>query len=284
MSRAPNLITIGNEPYYTAISKSIEQFNTIYPDGSIWVYDWGFNNTQKVELKAKADTTIIDWESPIYKSKFIEGILVAADKKFQNVAHTNYFLEKILNYEFPFAQREKEYILRQKPYVFRDCLNRISAGPLIFLDGDAILNNRLPALERDNFDVGVTLRPHHEIEAARQRGDYHVLNSGVIMWNCTPDKGQLFVEAWIKRMQTCDIPLQEQSSLSKLVEEACPGIYEEFGNRCQMKIDGKNITVEIFDCREYNYNWVEEGWGPENRVLHFKSGRYENMKEYLSDI
>jgi hypothetical protein len=284
MDGAPDLITIGDEPYYTTITKSIEQFNKIYPDGSIWVYDWGFDSAQKSELKNKSDVTIVDWENPMYKSSLSESILITADNAFQNITFTNYLLKNIMDYEYPFAQREKEYILCQKPYVFRDCLNRISDGPLIFLDGDAILNNSLPVLESEEFDIGVTLRPHNEIEAAKKRGDYHVLNSGVIIWNCPPKKGQAFVDAWIDRMEICDLPLREQSSLSKLIEEQNPGIYGEFGNTGTVDSGEYRLTVKILDCKEYNYNWVEKGWNQKNRVLHFKSGRFENIEEYLSEI
>lgn len=284
MDGAPSLITIGDEPYYTTITKSIEQFNKIYPDGSIWVYDWGFNSTQNSKLENETDATIVDWEGPMYESALIEGVLITIDKKFQEISLTNYILKNILDYEYPFAQREKEYILCQKTYVFRDCLSRIPDGPLIFLDGDAILNNSLPVLESEEFDVGVTLRPHDEIEAAKKRGDYHVLNSGVIIWNCAPKKALAFVDAWIDRMKRCDLPLQEQSSLSKLIEEQNPGIYNEFGNVGKIDTGEYVIDVKILDCKEYNYNWVEEGWDKNNRVLHFKSGRFEDIERYLSKI
>lgn len=284
MDTAPNLITIGDEPYYTTIAKSIEQFNKIYPEGSIWVYDWGFNDTQKAKLKSESCVTVVDWDNPTYESELIEGGIIAAEKKFRNVSYTNYFLSTILNYEYPFAQREKEYILCQKPYVFRDCLSNIQGGPLVFLDGDAILNNSLPVLESEEFDVGVTLRPHEEIEAAKERGDYHVLNSGVIIWNCSPKKAQSFVDSWIYRMERCDLALQEQSSLSKLIEEQNPGIYNEFGSVGKVDTGEFVIDVKILDCKEYNYNWVEEGWDKNNRVLHFKSGRFEDIERYLSKI
>jgi hypothetical protein len=155
---------------------------------------------------------------------------------------------------------------------------------LIFLDGDAILNNNLPVLESEEFDVAVTLRPHDEIEAAKHRGDYHVLNSGVIIWNCSTKKAQSFVDAWINRMKRCDLPLQEQSSLSKLIEEQNPGIYTEFGNSGAVDSGEYRLAVKILDCREYNYNWVEQGWSQENRILHFKSGRFNNIGAYLSEI
>ncbi len=284
MDTAPNLITIGDEPYYTTIAKSIEQFNKIYPEGSIWVYDWGFNDTQKEKLKSESCVTVVDWDNPTYESGLIERGIIAAEKKFRNISYTNYFLNSILNYEYPFAQREKEYILCQKPYVFRDCLNNVQDGPLVFLDGDAILNNSLPVLKSEEFDVGVTLRPHEEIEAAKKRGYYHVLNSGVIIWNCSAKKAQSFVDAWINRMKRCDLPLHEQSSLSKLIEEQNPEIYSEFGNVGKVDTGEYIIDVKVLDCKEYNYNWVEEGWDKSNRVLHFKSGRYENIERYLSKI
>lgn len=285
MAIEPNMVTIGDEAYFTTISKSIEQFNKIYPDGSIWVYDWGFNTTQRSKLRNKGtNMNIVDWEDSTYESELIEGIIIASEKKLRNISHTNYILKNILDYEYPLSQREKEYILSRKPYVFYDCLNRITDGPLIFLDGDAILNNNLPVLGSEEFDVGVTLRPHEEIEAAKERGDYHVLNSGVIIWNCSPEKAQEFVEMWIDRMKRCRLALREQSSLSKLIEERNPGIYNEFGNTGTVDGNEHKISVKILSCREYNYNWIEDGWDKENRVLHFKSGRLENMTDYLSKI
>lgn len=278
MNDAPNLITIGDEPYYITIEKSIEQFNKIYPDGSIWVYDWGFTQEQRDQLRLFDSINIISWEFENKIRQYYLKILEVGSKI------PPFDFELLERARSKVARDQKEWILCQKPHVFYDCINKINEGPLIFLDGDAILNNSLPVLESEKFDVGVTLRPHDEIEAAKKRGDYHVLNSGVIIWNCSPRKAQAFVGAWIDRMEECDLPLQEQSSLSKLIEEQNSDIYDDFGNVGQIDTGEHQIVVKILDCREYNYNWVEKGWGENNRILHFKSGRYENIEKYLSDI
>jgi hypothetical protein len=278
MCSGPNLVTIGDKPYYTTITKSVEQFNKIYPDGSIWIYDWGFTREQRDKLRTFNSISIISWE---FKNNIKQNFLKMLEKSGELLPFDFELLDRAHN---RVAQEQKEWILCQKPHVFYDCINRIREEPLIFLDGDAILNNKLPVLGSNEFDVGVTLRPHEEIEAAKERGDYHVLNSGVIIWNCSPEKAQAFVELWINRMQRCNLPLQEQSSLSKLIEEQNPGIYSKFGNIGVVDTDEYSINVKILDCREYNYNWIEDGWNEENRILHFKSGRFEDIGEYMNHI
>lgn len=278
MDNAPDLITIGDESYYTTIAKSIEQFNKIYPNGSIWVYDWGFTQEQRDQLRSLDSVNFISWN---FENKFRQHYLKILEISSNILPFDFELLERARS---KVAREKKEWILCQKPYVFYDCLNKIDKGPLIFLDGDAILNNSLPILESEEFDVGVTLRPRDEIEAAKHRGDYHVLNSGVIVWNCSPKKAQSFVDAWIHRMKRCDLPLQEQSSLSKLIEEQNPDIYKEAGNIGKINTEEYIVDIKILDCKEYNYNWVEEGWNKNNRVLHFKSGRYKNIEKYLTKI
>lgn len=278
MDSAPNLVTIGDEPYYKTISKSIEQFGKIYPDGSIWVYDWGFTQEQRDQLRSIDSVNIVSWR---FRNKTRQYYL----KMLETAGEIPLFdFELLERARSKVAREQKEWILCQKPYVFQDCISQVDESLLIFLDGDAILNNSLPVLKSEEFDVGVTLRPHDEIEAAKERGDYHVLNSGVIIWNCSPKKSQAFVDAWIERMKRCDLPLQEQSSLSKLIEEHNPGIYVEFGNVGKVDTGEHKISVKILDCREYNYNWVEDGWSRENRILHFKSGRFEDTENYISKI
>jgi hypothetical protein len=111
------------------------------------------------------------------------------------------------------------------------------------------------------------------------------LNAGVILFNCSAEKIQAFTSEWIDWMLDCNLPLREQSSLSQLVQSIHPDIYKEFGNTGVLTASGMDIRVKILDMREYNYNWIEEGWDrSQNRILHFKSGRHHEVDDIISNI
>lgn len=284
----PSAVTFGDANYFLTISKSVEQFYSIYPNGKMYVYDWGLTPDQQEKLQSYGDTEVITWEW----QRIARHYVLAVGERLADSAVWDWAESAPVVGEFlreratPFIQRERsEWYYCQKPYMIRDCATRASGGPLIFLDGDAILVNELPIITDDSVDLGVTLRPHKEIEAARERGDYHVLNAGVILFNCSAEKIQAFTSEWIDWMLDCNLPLREQSSLSKLVQSIHPDIYKEFGNTGVLTESGMDIRVKILDMREYNYNWIEEGWDrSQNRILHFKSGRYDEVGDIISDI
>lgn len=285
---APAAITFGDSAYFATISKSVEKFHSIYPNGKAYVYDWGLTEGQREDLQSYGPTEVISWDwretSRHYLLTLGEYLTDSVVWDWaESVPVVGDFLQERAA---PYVQRERsEWYYCQKPYMIQDCAARESDGPLIFLDGDAILINELPILSDDSMDIGVTLRPHEEIEAARERGDYHVLNAGVLLFNCSAKKVEAFTSEWINRMHDCDLPLREQSSLSKLVQSIDPDIYQEFGNTGVLSVSGVEICVKILDMREYNYNWIEEGWDrSENRILHFKSGRHDEVGDLLSDL
>lgn len=287
-NKQPAAVTFGDAAYFPTISKSVEQFYSIYPGGKAYVYDWGFTTDQREELQSYGDTEVIRWEwrkmsrhYALTLGEYLTGSTVW--EWAESIPVVGGFLR---DRAAPFVQEERsEWYYCQKPYMIRDCAIRSAGGPLVFLDGDAIMINELPILADESVDIGVTLRPHEEIETARQRGDYHVLNAGVIIFNCSAEKILSFTSEWINWMNECELPLREQSSLSKLVQSIDPDIYEEFGNTGILSVSGEKIRVKILDMREYNYNWIEDGWdSSQNRILHFKSGRHDEVGHLLSDI
>jgi len=284
----PVAVTFGDAEYFPTISKSVEKFYSIYPNGKAYVYDWGLTEDQQNELRSYGVTEVITWDWQEMSRHYILSIGEhLTDSVVWNWAESAPVIGEFLRERAaPFVQRERsEWYYCQKPYMIRDCAARASGGPLVFLDGDAIMINELPVLTDDSVDIGVTLRPHEEIEAARERGDYHVLNAGVIIFNCSAEKVQAFTSEWIDQMHDCDLPLREQSSLSKLVQSIDPDIYEEFGNTGILSVSGEDVRVKILDMREYNYNWIEEGWDhSQNRILHFKSGRHDEVGNIIYDI
>ncbi|WP_162562598.1 hypothetical protein [Salinigranum rubrum] len=285
---APAAITFGDADYFATISKSVEKFHSIYPTGKAYVYDWGLTEAQREELRSYGPTEVISWgwremsrHYVLTLGEYLTGS--PAWRWAESVPIAGGFLRERVA---PYVQRERsEWYYCQKPYMIRDCVARGSGRKLIFLDGDAVIINELPILADDSVDIGVTLRPHEEIEAARERGDYHVLNAGVLIFNCSAEKVHAFTSEWIDRMHDCDLPLREQSSLSKLIQSIDPNIYQNFGNTGVLSVSGQNIRVKILDMREYNYNWIEDGWDrSKNRILHFKSGRHDEVGDLLSDL
>ena len=271
-----NFITAGDAGFSQPLQWSAAQIARHHPDAGMYIYDWGLKESDRRSLQQYDQTNLIDWRSEMdFNIGPIESVRLSIEESLKRSKYTNFVLGEQFDYEYPAVSRRNEFLYSQKPYCIRDCATRID-GDLVFLDGDAVLANDINQVMDDSFDIGVTLRPQEEIEAARERGNYHVLNAGVIYFPCESDKITAFVDEWISRMSELDCDLYEQTALTELVETAANGIYDDYYNTGALHLDGFDITVKILPTTKYNYYKIEEGVDPaENQVLHFKNKRFE---------
>jgi len=135
------------------------------------------------ELSDADNVTVVDWNEEMdYDVSAVEAIRGKLESWLKETGTVISCPETTLSYHYPALNRRNEYLYSQKPHCILDCVSRID-GDLVFLDGDAVLANGISEVMSMDFDVGVTLRPKEEIHAARERGDFHVLNAGVIYFH-----------------------------------------------------------------------------------------------------
>jgi len=281
-----NFVTAGDSGFAEPISWSLSQVQQYYPDASFFVYDWGLEPEHHEELSDADNVTVVDWNEEMdYDVSAVEAIRGKLESWLKGNRYSNFVPGNNLSYHYPALNRRNEYLYSQKPHCILDCVSRID-GDLVFLDGDAVLANGISEVMSMDFDVGVTLRPKEEIHAARERGNFHVLNAGVIYFPCSSEKIEAFVREWIDRMAELDCDLYEQTALTQLIGESSKGIYDDFYNDGSLHLKGYDIDVKILPCDRYNYYKIEEGVNREqNRVLHFKNKRFErfDLREVLDE-
>jgi hypothetical protein len=263
-------VTMGDAKYFRTVLFSARQSARFYPDRTFLLYDWGFDEDQLSELRALPGVEIRDWRDR----------LVDADRLFPPRSPFRRFVRKHLlrdrDLRIPRSQWQRELLLDEKCYCLLDAAADMD-GSFLFLDADAFIVNRVDELFAPGSDVVVTLRPQHEIEAARRRGSVGDLNSGVICFNGDRPTMVAFITEWIKEMHILNLRrhlLSEQSALARLILSADPDAFRQPEHRAELKLGGFTIRCRIVQTEHYNYNAVESGFDPEvNRILHLKSGR-----------
>lgn len=263
--RELNFITIGDKKYFCFINKSAKNISKFYPNSTIYIYDWGFTSFQKKILKKYKIVKIIDWKDKL-----------DIDHGYKTI------ISEYKGYKPSKDIRKNEYLLNQKPICILDCAQKIDEN-LIFIDGDAILINRIDEIFGFNFNIGVTMNDLNDIKRSKSLKIYSPINSGVIFFRAKSDLIQLFIREWIKQIKITKRIWIEQSSLSILVEKDSPGIYSKPYNEGNLTLSDKNIRVKIFPCKIYNFYKLENGFDVlKTKVLHFK-GRTsrERIKEII---
>ena len=276
-----SFVTIGDEEFFDSIWISVQQANRFYPEASFYVYDWGFTDSQRNQLEATENIAeIVKWEDPVR---------VSSIERFA-------FLRKVKSYIYRYLpvtyadpgdvedarQREQNYA--QKPFCLLDCLQR-SNSRLIYLDGDAFLVNQIDVLLRKDFEVGVTLRREEEI--VNERNHCQVLNAGVIFFNGSAEYTEVFLKQWIRRMKSTYEYLAEQTALTRLIEDGCPIIFEDYYNEGTLSLSGRSVNVQVLPCEKYNFNWIEEGIDTnKTSIVHFKGERHsgDRFENLLQEV
>lgn len=263
-------VTMGDGKYFRTVLLSIRQSSRFYPGRPFLLYDWGFDGAQLERLRIEPGVEIRHWRDRLVDA----GRIVPPRSAVRTFVRKHLFRDPDLR--VPRAQWQKELLLDEKCYCLLDASCRLD-GPFLFLDADAFLVNRVDDLHDPQTDVVVTLRPQHEIEAARRRGSVADLNSGVIGFGGDREKTFAFITEWIKEMHILNLRrhlLSEQTALARLILRADPQAFRQPQGRVDLKLGGFNIRCRIVPTAMYNYNEVERGFDPEsNRILHLKSGR-----------
>jgi hypothetical protein len=278
-----NFLTMGDARYFPTILLSATQSERHYPGRSLLIYDWGFDDQQRRQLAAMAGVTVIGW-----RERFI-----SAERAFRERSTLKRLIKRWLlrhpDLRIPVSQWQREFILGEKCYCMIDARSRTD-GPLLFLDGDAFLVNRVDGMVDTGHDIVVTVRPREEILAARKRGTRADINSGVVFFNRDKVKTTAFLIEWIKEMNLLNLTrelLSEQTALSNLILRDRDGDVPEPEADVELRISDLTLRCRIVSTKQYNYNSVEAGFDPDtNRILHFKSGRavggmLEQIKERL---
>jgi hypothetical protein len=234
-----NFITVGDQEFVKPLSWSISQVNRHHPSAELYLYDWGLSSETSNSFDVKPNVNVVNWrqESSLDLSSREETQL-AIESRLRENKYTNYLLQHVLDYSYPVLTTKNEFLYSQKPYCIRDCASRVDRN-LVFLDGDAILANDIAELQDRNFDIGVTLRPQEEIQAAQEKDNFHVLNAGVIYFFCESSKIRLFVDEWIQRMNSLDCELYEQTALTQLVAEAGDAMFKSYNQSGSIVLGGE---------------------------------------------
>jgi hypothetical protein len=276
-----SFVTIGDENFFDSIWISVQQANCFYPDASFYIYDWGFTDNQRTRLETTENVAeVVSWDNHI-KVSSIEKLAFIRKVKSHIYRHLSSSYASPEEIEEA-RQREQNYA--QKPFCLLDCLER-SRSRLVYLDGDAFLVNQIDGLLQEDFDIGVTLRRQHEI--VNERNQCQVLNAGVIFFNSEVEGTEVFLKNWIRRMKSTYEYLAEQTALTRLIEDECPGIFEDYYSEGIASFSKCNLKVKVFPCEKYNFNWIEEGVDTTTTsIVHFKGERHsgDRFRNLLQEV
>lgn len=279
-----NFITIGDSAYFHTIYYSIQNANVFYPEAYTYVYDWGFTASQQKKFKENKNVAVIPWEKRLVdisinfaswrqKLRFAYGISSLKDL----LLYIKNASQILNNQTYP-SFLKREMLFANKPLCMLDYLKHHGEN-FIFLDGDAILMQRIDELLEDSFDVGVTLREPGEI-SFHHDGGCSVLNVGVLFFLGGQKKNILFMNYWIHRMKETHERFIEQSALTHLLHDLGPDVFIE-NKETTICIQDKEIRVKVLPCREYNhYRARSYGVTKDNKIVHFKSENYKKEVFY----
>jgi len=268
----PNFVTYGDSNYFGIMEINIKQINKLYPNSKIFVGDVGLTTEERKRIKKLKNVVIIDLDKIrelrqyFYNPKraFYEKLF-----KLRKYKCARFFLNRF----FPMkciSDIIYKHLISVKPLVIIKSVLISDETPLIFMDGDTILINKIDELLSGNFDIGVTVRSKEDQKTC---GKYGKINAGVIILKCKNNRKINFLTDWLRKMlieYANEVSLAEQDALNKI-------IYGKY-------LDKTNLKFKEFDGEIYNYSKVEKGFDrSKNKVLHLKSGRFKD-KELIEKI
>lgn len=162
-----------------------------------------------------------------------------------------------------YCEIQKDYLTKSlfKPDIVKKCLTEYNDFT-IYLDGDAILYDRIDEVVNDSYDIGVTLRRPSEMEGDWYERHFDIVkyvNAGVIFFNPTPATLK-FVELWKEKTEGGG---NDQKALNDLV---CQEEYPKVNSIVTIN----RVRVKYFSCEKYNFYYFNEGLMPGIKILHFK--------------
>lgn len=274
-------ITKGGDKYFPTIDAAASQLLKLYPQSLLYIYDEGFSKSSINSLKEYPNVKVIEWENTfeptipvIWK---IESIL-------KNNRYSNFILNSILEYEYPFIQQRFRHYANQKMYTIKHCYeNFCSDCSLIYIDPDVIPINPVDEIFSKDFDIGVTLRPIEDRSVIGADGHPHILNSGVILLGKNNNRVKCVLDEWIRRTNMADTIEQTsltniyQDSLSANLEELVE--FEKYYHISKYVVNNTPIQIITLPSNIFNFVKIERGIDENNvKFAHFKSGRYKDEK------
>lgn len=261
MSKKVNFVTIGDSDFFEPILISAKQVNKLYPESKFFIYDWGFTDSQRKSLKDLPNVEIVSIRLQFAKPFLFLFLNYIGNLDFINLAK---FIKN----------SKKELLFINKVLCLKDHLDK-NGRNFIFLDGDAILINRIDEVLEDNFDLAFTLRRQEEITL--EHNNCQVFNAGVLFFLGGDNKNRVFLEKWYKKILHTREYLIEQTALTRLLQQYVDDF--SFGQIINIPIENDNIKIKMLSCELYNYNWIEEFDLEKDKdrvkILHFKSGRFD---------
>ena len=264
------IVTMGDKNFFHSIAVSALLAYEKHPEIQFNIYDWGLSDKQLDYLIAIPNVTIRDWKNNFVQNPFPKpSNFSRVFSPFRSSANVGtklhlarYTLENIFSDKPSF-----EWLYAQKPYVVKDLSSHFENAFLLFLDGDALLNQDLNELFSFNENIMVTLRDEKEIDFSF--GHCQVLNAGVFAIQGSKIERDLFFNSWISYMHSKFEFLMEQSSLTRYV----------FSNNLvaskeSIQVLNDGLSVRLLDWYNYNYNKIENGICDKNKIIHFKGGRH----------
>lgn len=148
-----------------------------------------------------------------------------------------------------------------KPDIIRKCLQKHHEFT-VYMDGDALLQDRIDEVATNDYDIGVTLRRVDEIENEWHKKNIDIVrfvNAGVLFFNPTKETFN-FLDLWTEKIKEVH---NDQMALNQLV---CPEKYPEL-----LSVHNINgVKIKFFSGNHYNFYYFDESLSPNMKILHFK--------------
>lgn len=282
MDLDPDFVTMGDTDYFETIQLCVKQAQEYHPASRFFIYDWGLNAEEISKLNKFDSVKVISGFEPDIGFNMVESIQCRIGSnldrygdlmtKDPTVIHTiANRIKRAVGYK---RFTEKLAILMENKI---QCLSDVTAradGTFVFVDADVVIVDPVDVYEKHDFDIGVTLRSNPTISS----DTFRVLNGGVIFFNTDKQRCNTFITNWESKMKEIDEEIPEQTALTKLIWESDSDIYSDYYNKSTGTLNGFEFDYQVFPCERYNYTSVEEGINKdENKIIHFKSDRYEEF-------
>jgi hypothetical protein len=276
-----NFITIADSKFFEPAFLSAEQVLKFYPNSKLYIYDWGFTETQRRKLENMQHITVLPWQMKFIPIEIKLGRMFGLKKllgiyRWRDLLHNILFArQEIFNFKTVLKIPVSEMRFFNKFLCIKH-FNDTFKENFIFIDADAFLINPIDELLDDSFDLGVTIR--RKTELSLSYNNCTVLNVGMLFFFGGYEKNKTIIDAWRDELDITNEVSCEQTALTRLLYKAEPDIYNDQNRTWKIRFESCVVRIKILPCEIYNYNWVEE-FDPERdknkvKILHFKSGRF----------
>jgi len=274
MSKKISFVTFGDANYFLFIEINVRSINRLYPNSKIFICNFGFENKQIEKLKKIKNVQIINWnEKDILKTYFHNSNRAFFDFLFKLKKYK--LLRILLNRLFINKGTERiifKYFSVSKSLILFKVVNRLNNDYLVFLDGDAILLDKIDEVFDNDFEIGVTSKL-----VDKKTHDFHSINGGVMFFKCDDKRKIIFLSEWvgmtlIDELNKPNSPhnYPDQMSLNKMVFNYYPN---------------KN-NFKFMQFEKDIYNWTKPERGIKGKkIIHYKGrGIRKEEKPYIKQL